>query len=143
MFYPDEVMGVLKRRGYKITPQRMLIAKIILENIEWHPSLRDIHAIASRMQPGIGIGTVYNTIRMLEESGLISTFQLEGKLHVDRPHIHANIVCEDTGEIVDAEGVDDAIKMLQEKITRLGIKVNTIIVSANCSKAPRKRDKNQ
>ena len=134
MLGPEEIMRTLKRRGYKVTPQRVLVARIILENIDRHPSLRDIHLLASKIQPGIGIGTVYNTIKMLEEAGVITTFQLEGKLHVDRPHLHVNILCEDTGEIVDAEGISDIVGSLKDRMDSLGMGVKNIIVMADCRK---------
>lgn len=129
----SEVLEAFKRKGKRMTPQRIILAKIIMDNVKRHPSLKDLHDMAREMLPGTGISTVYNTIKMLEEEDFIKVFYHNGKLHIDMPHEHVNVACRDTGEIVDVPDGELArtiIKLLEER----GMKVENpmILVVGDC-----------
>lgn len=100
----EDVVRRLKDRGYRMTPQRILLTKLILETVERHPSLKELAEMSQSMLPGVGISTIYNTIMMLESLGVIKVFYLNGKLYIDRARPHVNVVCRDTEEIVDVDG---------------------------------------
>ncbi len=125
-----EVLAELRRRGYRLTPQRALIVEEIFANVERHISLRELHSRINEKLPGVSISTVHQTLKLLEELGFIKLFEIDGRLHVDKPHIHANIVCRDTGEIIDADG---EITVLVEKLESRGIRPVNILIEANCS----------
>ncbi|MEM1928215.1 MAG: transcriptional repressor [Acidilobaceae archaeon] len=100
----EKIASLMKERGFRATPQRVMIAKLIVENVASHPSLKELHEMASKVLPGVGVSTVYNTIVMLESMNLIKTFYVEGRLHVDKFETHLNIYCKDEGRILDLEG---------------------------------------
>ncbi|MEB3779739.1 MAG: transcriptional repressor [Desulfurococcales archaeon] len=129
----DEAIYRLTRLGYRITPQRIFITRLILERIESHPSFMDIHEEAKRILPHIGISTTYNTVKMLEEAGIISTFDVDGKTHLDRPHPHVNIICKDTGEIVDLRD-SNIIETIEDVLVKHNIKArgSKIFVHTRC-----------
>ena len=127
------VLDMMRKRGWRITPQRTIIVETILANIERHPSLRQLHRMINEKLPGVGISTVYQTIKMLEELGVISTFEVNGRLHVDKFHPHVNIVCVNKDEIRDLEGVnhDELIKLVSHAGT--GVKaVKNVMIYAEC-----------
>jgi len=120
----EEVKGVieeLKNRGYRMTPQRILLTKMILETVEKHPSLKDLYESAQSILPGVGVSTIYNTIMMLETLGVIRVFYLDGKLYVDRAKPHVNVVCRDSGMIVDLDSgsLEDIVKVIEAKGVRI------------------------
>ena len=125
----SRVLTELRRRGYRLTPQRALIVEEIFRNVEKHVSLRELHAIINRRLPGVSISTVHQTLKLLESLGFIKLFELDGKLHIDKPHVHANIVCRDTGEIIDA---DSDVRAIVESLSEKGIQPTNIIVEAKC-----------
>jgi len=127
------VLDMMRKKGWRITPQRTIIVETILANIEKHPSLRQLHRMINEKLPGVGISTVYQTIKMLEELGVISTFEVNGRLHVDKFHPHVNIVCMNKDEIRDLEGIkqDDIIRILTN--SGAGVKaVKNVLIYAEC-----------
>jgi Fur family peroxide stress response transcriptional regulator len=132
-----EVVEELKSRGYRMTPQRVLLTKMILETVERHPSLKDLHDRAQSILPGVGISTVYNTIMMLETLGVIKVFYLDGKLYIDRAKPHVNIVCRDANMILDLDGgaMGEILRVLEAR----GVRVSNplIIVAGECGKQSR------
>lgn len=128
-----KVAKLMREKGLKVTPQRVTIAKAILENIARHPSLKELHEMVSKILPGVGVSTVYNTIIMLESIGLIKTFYVEGRLHVDDSKTHINIYCRDRREILDLEAGNEIVSVLE----RLGISIRnpTILIIGNCEQS--------
>ena len=66
----------LKQKGYKLTPQRRSIVDIIIENEGKHLTAEEIYDKVKRDCPEIGLATVYRTILLLEELGVISRLDL-------------------------------------------------------------------
>lgn len=65
----DEVIRQLKERGYRITSQRRLLLRIILENE--YSSCKEIYFAAKQLDSKVGIATVYRTVQLLEDMELI------------------------------------------------------------------------
>jgi len=127
-----EVVEELKSRGYRMTPQRILLTKMILETVEKHPSLKDLHESAQAILPGTGISTIYNTIMMLESLGVIRVFYLDGKMYIDRAKPHVNIVCRNSNEIrdLDAGSLEEILRVVESK----GVRVSNplILIMGDC-----------
>lgn len=127
------VFDMMRKKGWRITPQRAIIVETILTNIDRHPSLRELHRMINDRLPGVGISTVYQTIKMLEDLGVISTFEVNGRLHVDKFHPHVNVVCVNKDEIKDLEGVDQSEVLKTLKLNENKLKnVKNIMVYAEC-----------
>jgi Fe2+ or Zn2+ uptake regulation protein len=122
-------MSEARRRGLRLTAQRLTVAKIVFENIESHPSFMEILEAAKRSVPGISASTVYNTLQLLEELGLVQSFSVAGVTRYDKPHPHINLVCLDTGKVRDA-GDQNLISILEERIGAK--KVRSVVVYAEC-----------
>ncbi len=123
----ERVLAEMRRRGFRLTPQRVALVRYIIANVENHESLREIHEKVSRSVPGISVSTVYHTLKLLEDIGVIKTFELEGRIHVDRPHLHLNIYCRDAGRVVDLElGKGEILSLLKS----MGLTPRNIIVES-------------
>ncbi len=132
----DSVLEELEKRGLRLTPQRMLITRIVLSMIKDHPSLRDIHSRVREVLPRTGIATTFNTLRLLEETGVITKFESDGKVRYDKAEPHINLVCQDTGEVVDIE--DHGIVKEIEELARSKLKarITGIYINAKCREDP-------
>ncbi|MEB3773467.1 MAG: transcriptional repressor [Desulfurococcales archaeon] len=108
----------LVRVSARLTPQRIVLTRIIMEMIDRHPTLNEVVEEARKVMPGIGVSTTYNTIKMLEEAGIISIIEVDGKMRIDRPHPHVNIACTRTGRIIDVDGghrlLEEAERLLKK-----------------------------
>jgi len=105
-------------RGMRMTEQRRTIAKIIQES-EDHPDVEELHRRAHAVDPHISIATVYRTVRLFEESGIIERHDFrDGRSryeeHTDEHHDH--LIDMKSGKVV--EFVDPEIEALQEAIAR-------------------------
>ncbi|WP_200762596.1 Fur family transcriptional regulator [Nitrosophilus alvini] len=95
-----EVLGQLKEKNLKATPQRLAILKFLEKRT--HPTIDEMYESVKKEFPSISLATVYKNVNMLKEAGLINELNPGGKLRYDinkTPHLHA--VCEVCGEIFD------------------------------------------
>ena len=109
-------------KGVKLTEQRKIIAKIISESkSEYgesdHPDVDELYNRVSRVDPKISIATVYRTVKLFEEAGIITKHDFKGgkaryEAMIESHHDH--LIDIKTGEII--EFVDDEIEKLQKKV---------------------------
>ena len=111
-------------KGVKLTEQRKIIAKVMSDSND-HPDVDELYTRVSKIDSKISIATVYRTVKLFEESGIIERHDFkEGKSRyepsTDQPHDH--LIDINTGEII--EFVDKDIEDLQIKIAnKLGYKL--------------------
>jgi len=108
-------------KGLRMTGQRVVIAEI-LEQAQDHPDVDQLHARAVAQDASISIATVYRTVKLFEESGLLERLEFgDGRARyedAERDH-HDHLIDMQTGEII--EFVDPEIEELQDRIAkRLG-----------------------
>lgn len=98
-----DVERILRARGRRITPQRRLILSIIQEH-EGHLSADEIYHLAREKQPRLSLSTVYRTLDILRESGLISELHLDRDLlryEIQRDEEHQHLVCLGCGRVIE------------------------------------------
>jgi Fur family ferric uptake transcriptional regulator len=95
---PDFVLETLKQRGYRMTPQRRAIIEEILGSDGHIAALRTAQKLAKKM-PGINASTVYRTLDLLEEIGVVSHSHLGSgaEYHLTGEHEHVHLVCSNCG----------------------------------------------
>ena len=102
--------------GFRMTEQRKLVAKALEESLD-HPQVEELFSRVSSQDPKISIATVYRTVKLFEESGIIEKLAFrDGKTRyedAEREH-HDHLIDMKTGRII--EFVDKEIELLQEKI---------------------------
>lgn len=91
-----EVMGKLRGGGFKATPQRWEVVRAIAA--EQHQSMEEIRARC----PGVGMVTVYRTLELLSELGLVRRLDLGGgpRWELAEDH-HHHLVCEGCGDVTE------------------------------------------
>lgn len=103
-------------RGLRLTEQRRVIAQI-LEQASDHPDAEALHDRASKIDPRISLATVYRTVRLFEEAGILEKHDFgDGRARYEpasETH-HDHLIDLTTGEVI--EFVDPEIEALQEKI---------------------------
>jgi Fur family ferric uptake transcriptional regulator len=111
-------------KGVKLTDQRKIIAKVMSESND-HPDVDELYNRVSKIESKISIATVYRTVKLLEESGIIERHDFkEGKSRYEpsTDEHHDHLIDINTGEII--EFVDKEIEELQNKVAKkLGYKL--------------------
>ncbi|MDD2399215.1 MAG: transcriptional repressor [Sulfurovum sp.] len=111
---------LLKENALKFTKQRELILKFLYENSS-HYTPEEIYILLKKAYPDItiGIATVYRTLTLLEESGIVSSisFGVQGKKYeIGLKKHHDHLICTSCGKII--EFFDETIENQQEKIAK-------------------------
>jgi Fur family ferric uptake transcriptional regulator len=111
-------------KGMRMTDQRRVIARV-LSAADDHPDVEELHRRAHAVDPHISIATVYRTVRLFEESGIIERHDFrDGRSRYEETpdHHHDHLIDMKTGKVV--EFVDEEIEALQNAIARkLGYKL--------------------
>ncbi len=105
-----------RKKGVKLTDQRKLIARI-MSNSHDHPNVDELYRRVSEIDPKISIATVYRTVKLFEEAGIITKHDFRGgKARYEKlaDSHHDHLIDVQSGEIV--EFVDEEIEKLQKKI---------------------------
>ena len=113
-----------KQRGVRLTDQRKLIAKVMSESSD-HPDVDELHKRVTKLDKKISIATVYRTVKLFEESGIVEKHDFRGgkaRYEESPEEHHDHLIDISDGKIV--EFVDNDIEKLQEKIAeKLGYKL--------------------
>ena len=111
-------------RGVRLTDQRKLIAKIMSEAVD-HPDVDELHKRVNKLDSKISIATVYRTVKLFEEAGVIAKHDFKGnksRYEKATEEHHDHLIDINTGEIT--EFVDEDIEKLQKKVAeKLGYKL--------------------
>ena len=103
-------------KGVKLTEQRKIIAKVMSEAND-HPDVDELYNRVSKIDTKISIATVYRTVKLFEEAGIVTKHDFKGGKaryeELSESH-HDHLIDIKTGEII--EFVDDEIEKLQKKV---------------------------
>jgi Fur family ferric uptake transcriptional regulator len=110
----------LGQRGYRMTAQRLAILKVIAGEKDKLLSARQIYAMVKRDYPGIGITTVYKTLHMLEQLGLLYKYLCDRTGHYevnDGSVIHCYLICQSCGAMTEvrSEKLEHLSEILQNE----------------------------
>lgn len=98
-----DLIGQLKEKGLKMTPQRLAIIDALVENCDVHPGTSLIYDEARKKAPHVSLSTVYATLKEFSENGLIRQLEfdrMENRYDVDISD-HVNLICNRCGKILD------------------------------------------
>ena len=113
---PSRIEQLCIERGLKMTGQRRLIARVLSE-AEDHPDVEDVYRRALALDNKVSIATVYRTVRLLEEKGILERRDFGGGRArydlADRGH-HHHLIDVDSGRVI--EFVSEEIERLQREI---------------------------
>ncbi len=120
----DTITDRCEAKGLRMTEQRRIIASV-LESSDDHPDVDELYSRASAIDPRISIATVYRTVKLFEEAGILDKLEFgDGRARYEdamRAH-HDHLIDMTTGDVI--EFVDPEIEALQERIAaRLGYRL--------------------
>jgi len=121
---PDTITSRCEAKGLRMTEQRRVIAQV-LEESDDHPDVEELYARATAVDPRISIATVYRTVKLFEEAGILEKLEFgDGRARyedAEREH-HDHLIDMQSGAVI--EFCDPEIEALQEKIAkRLGYRL--------------------
>jgi len=103
-------------KGLRMTEQRRIIARVLSESID-HPDVETVYQRASQIDAGIGLATVYRTLRLFEEANILERHDYgDGRARYEevRDEHHDHLIDVQTGEVI--EFTNEAIEALQRKV---------------------------
>lgn len=115
----DNIKERLKEKGFKLTPQRRSVLDIILENEGKHLSAEEIYDLVKKFCPEIGLATVYRTMQVLDELGLVYKHNFDdGRIRYEithnEDHQHHHLVCKKCGKVIEVE--EDLLELLETQV---------------------------
>ena len=118
----DNIEKKCIKKGVKLTDQRKIIARVLSESKEVygesdHPDVDELYQRVSKLDSKISIATVYRTVKLFEESGILTKHEYKGgkaRYEELKEGHHDHLIDIKSGEII--EFVDDEIEKLQKKV---------------------------
>lgn len=116
----EEIKLYLKSKGYKLTAQRECILGIILKNRDKHLTVDEIYKLVYEENKTIGIATVYRTIVLFEELGVLSKLIFDDRIiryelsSFDEKHTHHHLICVKCNKIMEVK--EDLLEELEKKV---------------------------
>lgn len=119
-----DIEALCAEKGLRITEQRRVIARVLSE-AEDHPDVEALHERASAIDNGISIATVYRTVRLFEEAGILERHDFgdgRSRYEAAAEDHHDHLIDVETGKVV--EFVDEELEDLQRRIAeKLGYRL--------------------
>ena len=114
----DRLEKICTAKGMRMTEQRRVIARV-LSIADDHPDVEEIHRRATEIDPNISIATVYRTMRLFEEAGVVERHDFQdGRARyeeVTEEH-HDHLINVQSGEVIEFQ--NDEIEQIQDVIAR-------------------------
>ena len=119
-----DIEALCADKGLRITEQRKIIARVLGDS-EDHPDVETLHARAAAIDPNISIATVYRTVRLFEEAGILERHEFgdgRSRYEAASESHHDHLIDVETGNVI--EFVDDELEALQKRIAeKLGFRL--------------------
>lgn len=119
-----DIEALCQAKGLRITEQRRVIARVLSESHD-HPDVEELHRRASAIDKGISIATVYRTVRLFEDAGILERHDFrDGRSRYEPTpdEHHDHLIDIESGEVI--EFTDARIEALQAEIAeRLGYRL--------------------
>ena len=116
----EKIVDMCLEKGVKLTDQRKIIARVLGESKENygeadHPDVDELYKRVSNIDPKISIATVYRTVKLFEESGILMKHDFkDGKARYELNDDHNHLIDIKSGNII--EFTDEEIEKIQKRI---------------------------
>lgn len=121
---PIDIEALCLKKGLRITEQRRVIARV-LSDVDDHPDVEALHRRVADVDPRISIATVYRTVKLFEEAGILERHEFQGgraRYETAQSEHHDHLIDIDTGDVIEFH--DAELEELQARIAaRLGFKL--------------------
>lgn len=119
-----DIEALCVQKGLRITEQRRVIAAVLSE-VDDHPDVEALHRRVAKVDPRISIATVYRTVKLFEEAGILERHEFQGgrsRYEMVQDEHHDHLINVETGDVIEFH--DAELEALQEKIAdRLGFRL--------------------
>ena len=119
-----DIEALCAAKGLRITEQRRTIARVLSAAID-HPDVEEVHRRAAALDPGISIATVYRTVRLFEEAGILARHDFQGnrsRYEAASDAHHDHLIDIESGRVIEFH--DAELEELQRRIAeRLGFRL--------------------
>jgi Fur family ferric uptake transcriptional regulator len=119
-----DVEALCLKKGLRITEQRRVIARVLGE-VDDHPDVEALHRRVASIDPKISIATVYRTVKLFEEAGIIERHEFQGgrsRYETVQDEHHDHLIDVETGNVIEFH--DAELEELQARIAaRLGFRL--------------------
>ena len=117
----DQLKDKMKNRGCKLTPQRRSVLDIIIENEGRHLSAEEIYEQVKKKCPEIGLATVYRTMQMFDEIGIVYKQNFEDgrsryEICTGDDHQHHHLICRSCNKVIEVN--EDLLDQLEDQISK-------------------------
>ena len=110
----SEPARVLRQAGLRVTPQRLAVAREVMNR--QHPTASEVYDAVHAQFPTMGLATVYATLNTMSRCGLVRPLPFADAVRFDaNVSPHANLICTACGRITDFEGCIDLVGMLRDR----------------------------
>ncbi len=116
----DKLRELLIKNNYKVTKQREVIFNTLLEDEESHLSPEELHEIVNKKDKDIGIATVYRTLLLFEELGVVFKLDFDDNRYRyeivsdGEKHHHHHLICSSCSKVIEVK--DDLLDNIEEDI---------------------------
>jgi Fur family ferric uptake transcriptional regulator len=121
---PIDIEALCLKKGLRITEQRRVIARV-LSGVTDHPDVESLHRRVAEVDPRISIATVYRTVKLFEEAGILERHEFQGgrsRYETVAEGHHDHLIDIDTGDVIEFH--DPEIEELQKRIAeKLGYRL--------------------
>jgi len=119
-----DIEALCAAKGLRITEQRRTIARVLSDAVD-HPDVEELHRRSAALDPGVSIATVYRTVRLFEEYGILERHDFQGgrsRYEAASEAHHDHLIDIDSGQVIEFHDAD--IEELQRLIAaRLGFRL--------------------
>ncbi len=115
-----QIVEALRKRGNKITPQRLLTIKVLMTLDQHHFSVEELFQAVKLKNADVGMSTIYRTVQILEEMGFITKRNFDDGFaryelcERDEKHWHHHLICLKCGKVIEMQG--DFLEALEKEI---------------------------
>lgn len=124
----ERICQKMSEKDYRLTPQRQVILKIFLDNMDRHLSAEEVYQLVKKEHPEIGLATVYRTLELLAELDVLQKMNFgDGRSRYELSsdedtHHHHHLICLRCQRVLEFE--DDLLEELENRIeARSGFKI--------------------
>jgi len=120
----------LQTAGKRLTPQRDLLLRLVEENA--HSDAKEIFQLARQRDPRIGLATVYRTLKLLRQLGLVNACAFgedHGHYEVTRRR-HCHLVCRECGRVIEIPSIDRLWEIAEQR--GFGIAGASVEIAGTC-----------
>ena len=115
-----QIVEALRKRGNKVTPQRLATIEVIVTMGQQHFSIEELFQGVKQRYPDVGMSTIYRTVQILEEMGRITKRNFDDGFaryelcELDEKHWHHHLICLKCGKVIEMQ--DDFLETLEKEI---------------------------